>query len=198
MYLLHSMLKKKGPHCAFGYLNTWSLVSKILGVQLLLAVDLNLNSCLQFVLPYQIFSKQNSSWIRSMWGLSWRCGLQNLFVSKVIKQILCDFRLDYIFMLGGRIVRMTNTADTPCLQHGVLLQINGALEVLHWATFCFLVSRHLMLMYYWLQKHWHGVLTWLRSVTVNPSRGGCSRWAGEWPSGFTCRKGSGFPAGALS
>lgn len=55
-------------------------------------------------------------------------------MSKFIKQMLFDFRLerDYVWFAAGKVLqdgrslRMTNTADTLCLQHGILLQINVA------------------------------------------------------------------------
>lgn len=55
-------------------------------------------------------------------------------MSKVIKQLLFDFRLEnnYIRFAEGKVfqegksVRMANTADTLCLQHGISLQINDA------------------------------------------------------------------------
>lgn len=60
--------------------------------------------------------------------------LQNLNVSKIIKQMLFDFRLEnnYIRFAAGKVfqegknIRMTNTAGTLCLQHGIPLQINHA------------------------------------------------------------------------
>lgn len=55
-------------------------------------------------------------------------------MSKVIKQVLLDFRLEnnYIGFAAGKVfqdrksVRMTNTADTLCLEHGIPLQMNDA------------------------------------------------------------------------
>lgn len=98
---------------------------------------------------------------------------------KFIKQMLFDFRLerDYVwFAVGkilqeGRSLRMTNTADTVCLQYGILLQINDAFTKQYLRdssgyipfryfqapdTNLLLVSKGL----------WSGMPTWLESVTI--------------------------------
>lgn len=98
-------------------------------------------------------------------------------MSKVIKQLLFDFRLEnnYIRFAAGKVfqegksVRMTNTADTLCLQHGIPLQINDAFTKpflkqflgLHVLSYFQAPDANLP-----LPSEALGSVTWLRSVTI--------------------------------